>query len=105
MFISDYPGVDRNPVRSTKGFIKNKSDKRYKIIYENISPEVLKVINNYTNSEYIDLSEFKNFFEDAPFYKDTLMYYDKSHLNKFGSIKYSEYLGIKIVDAIKKAIR
>lgn len=103
MFVSDYPSVDRNPVRATKGFIRNKDDvKKYKIIYTPTSPEVKAVISKYPNAEYVDMSEFKDFFKDAPFYKDTLMYYDATHLNRFGVIHYSEYSGNKILETIKR---
>jgi len=106
IFISDYPEVDKNPVRANKDFLKDASkNKTYKLIQTNTSPEVLEIIKSHPNSRYVDMSEFKDFFKDAPFYKDTLMYYDASHLNKFGALRYADYSGSKLLETIIWAIK
>lgn len=85
ILISDYPTLDKNPVRINKGITRRIDiDQNYKIIQEKISPEVLKIIKLDPRCTYVDLSK-SIVFEKAPFYKDTLMYYDQGHLNIYGS--------------------
>lgn len=101
IFISDYPSLDRNPVRSNKHFLKDPSRNiNYKLTLTKIDPDILKIINNHPNSSYIDLSEYIDFFKDIPFHNDTLMYYDQSHLNEFSAERYSTYSGNKILELL-----
>jgi peptidoglycan/LPS O-acetylase OafA/YrhL len=101
IFISDYPSLDRNPVRSNKHFLKDPSRNiNYKLTLTKIDPDILKIINNHPNSSYVDLSEYIDFFKDIPFHNDTLMYYDQSHLNEFGAERYSTYSGNKILELL-----
>ena len=42
------------------------------------------------------------FFKNAPYYNDTLMYYDEGHINPYGSFHYAQFEGYKLADLIKK---
>ncbi|UXD69405.1 acyltransferase [Sphingobacterium faecium] len=102
IFISDYPSLDRNPVRSNKHFIKDPSRNiSYKLTLTKIDPDILTIINGHPNSSYVDLSAYIDFFKDIPFHNDTLMYYDGSHLNEFGAERFSTYSGHKILESLK----
>lgn len=47
---------------------------------------ILKLVKKYSNVYYFDLSKSK-LFKNVPFFKDTIMYYDEYHINKYGSIE------------------
>lgn len=90
VFISDFPILDKNPIRVNRGIIKdaklNSSFKKILPIYPN---ELKNIILKYPNVYYLDLTK-ASVFDDIPYYNDTVMYYDDRHINKFGSIKYAE---------------
>ncbi|WP_185218344.1 acyltransferase family protein [Sphingobacterium mizutaii] len=91
IILSDYPSLDKNPVRVNKDFIKNVNNhNKYKKEFNPMPTSILNIIKGHENIKYVDFSINNDFFNDSPFYHDTLMYYDKSHLNKFGAIKYAE---------------
>lgn len=105
LVLSDYPSVDKNPVRLNKSFIKDKANPQgYQITYKETDPKIMELIDSNPNIRYIDFSKFTDFFYDAPFYNDTLIYYDKSHLNHFGSVKYAKYSGSEFMKILKWAL-
>lgn len=53
------------------------------------------------NLVYLDLYE-EDLFKSAPIYQGQTIYYDNSHLNKFGAIEYAKYSERHIVDVIYK---
>lgn len=94
LFISDFPSLDVNPVRINRSHIKDSSKKhQYKLSYAQYDTEILKLIEENPQSKYVDLSSENHYFSDAPFYKDTLMYYDSNHLNYYGSVNYEKVSG------------
>lgn len=105
LVLPDYPSIDRHPVRVNKSHLKDKNkDQRYKLTYKVTDSQIINLINSNPNVRYVDFSKFKDFFSDAPFYNDTLMYYDKSHLNYFGSVKYAKYSGSEFMKNLKWAL-
>jgi peptidoglycan/LPS O-acetylase OafA/YrhL len=90
IILSDYPSINKNPVRKNRGIVKNpKRDQQYDISFKPTSPKILEIINSNSNCYYINLVKSR-VFENAPFYRDTLMYYDQAHLNVYGSKVYAE---------------
>lgn len=105
LFMSDYPTLNKNPGRLNKSFIKDTTRiQDYELTFHSITPGLLKVIENSPNAKYVDLSQFESFFNDAPFYRDTLMYFDPSHLNYFGAVKYQEVSGSEFMRYLHWAI-
>ncbi|WP_418359225.1 acyltransferase family protein [Sphingobacterium detergens] len=89
LVLEDFPTLDKNPVRINKDVIKrNDIEQNYTLNRNKISAEILKIIASDSRSKYIDLTKSK-VFGNAPFYNDTLMYYDKGHLNLYGSKVYA----------------
>ncbi|MDY0929759.1 acyltransferase family protein [Chryseobacterium sp. CFBP8996] len=89
--VNTFPSLDHDPVKINRDFIK-KSDKKYKLIsYENNKSALIKLASKYPNVYFYDLSKSK-IFQSAPFYKDTLMYYNASHLNSYGAISLAKDL-------------
>ncbi|MCC8034731.1 MAG: acyltransferase [Rikenellaceae bacterium] len=90
ILFSDFPRIDKNPVRINRNFIKNQSRRNvYTKIYGRPGQEILRAVESRPNAFFADFTG-SDIFRAAPFYNDTLMYYDNDHLNFYGSIKYSE---------------
>ncbi|WP_426475532.1 acyltransferase family protein [Chryseobacterium balustinum] len=89
--VNTFPSLDHDPVKINRDFIK-KSDKKYKLIsYENNKSALIKLASKYPNVYFYDLSKSK-IFQSAPFHKDTLMYYNASHLNSYGAVSLAKDL-------------
>lgn len=101
IIVSDFPMVSRNPVREFKAIIKPKDFKNQPISFPEVPKEIKELINKHNNVYLLELKN-ENFFKNAPFYNDTLMYYDESHLNYYGSVNYADYEGYKLADLIAK---
>lgn len=99
--VSDFPRLDVNPVRNYKSINKPLHFKAQKIILPDIPTNVKSIIADHSNMYFLDLRN-EIFFKDAPYYKDTLMYYDEYHLNKYGSINYAKFEGHKLVNLIEE---
>lgn len=89
LLLRDYPRVDKNPIRFNKGFINDKSTK-YIIERPIISANILQLVESSSKAKYVDLTNVGDVFENIPFYNDTLMYYDPSHINQYGAEKFAE---------------
>lgn len=86
-----FPSVDRDPVKINRNFIK-KTSKKFKVIIREDNKEALKKLAATNKNVYFyDLSKSK-VFKNAPFYKDTLMYYNRTHINDYGSVSLSRDL-------------
>jgi hypothetical protein len=99
--LSDFPSVDKNPIRINRDIVKRDDvDNRYVIQKKITSVNIINIINNDKRAKYLDLAN-SDVFDDAPFYRDTLMYYDQGHLNEYGSTVYAERTCKRFMDAIK----
>ena len=85
----DYPSINANPVKINRTIVRDvNSDFEWQITIRD-SPKYLKgIAEKYKNVHLLDFSK-NEVFSEAPFYNDTVMYYDSGHLNKFGSQKYA----------------
>lgn len=94
LIIQDYPTMDKNPVRVNRDFIKN-SERSYEYVIQrsSLDPNLIKLIDRNEKVKFVDFSEHDHFFNDVPFYNDTLMYYDANHLNYYGASKYEKVTG------------
>ena len=101
VLVSDFPGLQTNPVRKFKSIVQPKNFKPQQIHFPAIPNDVLTIIQNHKNCYWLELKN-ESFFKSAPFFKDTLMYYDENHLNYFGSSNYATFEGYKLADLIAK---
>ncbi|MCJ7934068.1 MAG: acyltransferase [Chryseobacterium sp.] len=82
---STFPSLDRDPVKVNRDYIKRTSAS-FKIISKEKNKIALeKLAAAHKNVFLYDLSK-GNVLKNVPFYKDTLMYYNASHLNTYGSV-------------------
>mgnify|MGYP003623817422 CR=1 FL=1 len=63
----------------------------------------MNFIKSHDNFHYLDLSDSKA-FDNAPYYNDTLMYYDVDHLNIYGSKVYAKFSGDKLGRLIEELL-
>ncbi len=99
VLINSYPIVDRNPVRINHGFVKN-SDYKFKVTPNTHSLHTIDSIARVNKNVLIwDISK-ASIYNDAPYYKDTLIYYDDRHINRRGAI----LLEKEVEDNFKKKI-
>lgn len=101
IFVSDYPHLKYNPVRQYKSITKPDNFIANTLTYSIFNQELLTFAEDKKNVHLLDLyTQFD--FSNAPFYNDTLMYYDESHLNVYGSEKIAEKEGKVFCERIKK---
>lgn len=86
-----YPTVDRDPIKVNRDYIKRTLRKFTVTINKENRSALQKLATAHQNIYFYDLSKSK-VFETAPFYKDTLMYYNRSHLNVYGSVSLAKDL-------------
>lgn len=101
IIVSDYPSVDKNPVRLYKSILKPADFKRQSIKFPKTAQHIITIASQYDNVHYLELQN-ESYFKDAPFYNDTLMYYDESHLNHYGSVNYAKFEGYKLAKLLKE---
>lgn len=86
-----FPSVDKDPIKVNRDFIKRTSRKFAVNVNEKNKAALKKLMAENNNVYFYDLSKSK-VFKTAPFYKDTLMYYNRSHLNVYGSVSMAKDL-------------
>lgn len=100
LLISDFPKFNKNPAKVNRDFIKrNNRVHNYKASFVRLNDSLLLELANYPNVKYLDLMKSKA-FANAPFYNDTLMYYDSAHLNSYGATVYAQVEEKNIVNAL-----
>ena len=101
VLVSDFPAVKINPVRQYNSIIKPKKILLQKVIFPAVPSEITNLINLHQNVYVLNLKN-ADFFKTAPFYNDTLMYYDENHINSYGAKNYAKFEGGKLADLINK---
>ena len=99
--ISDYPTFDKNPLRSNRGIIHKKEKSQVYELRQNKLPDFIIDLKDRDKLIIVNFGE-SEVFNDAPFYNDTIMYYDKDHLNYYGSSKLGENDNSNISSIIKQ---
>lgn len=89
--INTFPSLDHDPVKINRDFVKKTTKKFNLISRQNNTVALKKLSSKYPNVYFYDLSKSK-VFRTAPFHKDTLMYYNASHLNTYGAVCLAEDL-------------
>ena len=101
IILSDIPHLDQNPVRKYKSLTKPLRFAPEKIRNEKFSTEVLNFAKGKANVYFFDINS-KQFFKEAPYFNDTLMYIDESHINVFGSLSLVKYKGREFSNFLSK---
>jgi peptidoglycan/LPS O-acetylase OafA/YrhL len=83
VIIKSFPKLknDINPIKINQGIVRHTNKKLY--LYSYKLPEEIQKLGD--NVFIYDISMSK-VFKDAPYYNDTIMYYDSGHLNYYGQM-------------------
>lgn len=85
IFLGDFPVSDSNPIRKYRDLVRQPGKEYpFPLKIDEIPEDIREVIGRYDNA-HIHNIDFGDFFQDAPFYRDTVMYYDKNHLNGYAA--------------------
>ena len=101
IILSDIPHLAQNPVRKYKSLTKPAKFEKENILIEKFSDEVISFAVGKSNVYFFDIYE-AFFFKDAPYYNDTLIYIDESHINPYGSVKLANFKGAEFGALINK---
>lgn len=89
VLISDFPELKKNPIRLNRSIFKGNEDNDYGVYIKNLNNEIMSAIDKYDNLYYLNLN-YELYLREIPYYNDTIMYFDDTHLNYYGSVKFSE---------------
>lgn len=89
--LNTFPSLDHDPIKINRDFVRKTTRKYHLISRENNKSALKRLAANYPNVYYYDLSKSK-VFQSAPFHRDTLMYFNASHLNTYGSVSLAKDL-------------
>jgi peptidoglycan/LPS O-acetylase OafA/YrhL len=100
ILINSFPRVDINPLKVNNGFIKN-NDVPFEIQRNPANKRILeKVARQYKNVYLYDL-EKSRIFKNVPYLNDTILYYNKAHINTYASLKLGEDLEADFIQFLK----
>lgn len=100
ILINTFPLINKNPLRISNG-IKKVGINDFILIDKSENSKIIeKIVRNYNNVIVLNIWNSR-IFKDAPFLRDTLIYYDDRHINKRGSIELGKDLEKEILRAIK----
>lgn len=88
--LAQEPLLEKNPLRVIRF---SSEEKRQKMstnqIYEKANIQLDKLASEQENTIFLNFQK-TGFFDTAPFYQGTLLYFDKHHLNEVGSVLYAK---------------
>ena len=64
----------------------------------------MNIIERYPNADILNIDS-KNFYKNAPFLNDTLMYYDEHHLNRYAAENLAKISGDSTMVFLNKYIK
>ncbi len=101
ILLSDFPSLEINPMRQYKSIVQPADFKNHKVIFPKIPQQITDIVEQQANVYIVNLNN-QEYFKNAPYYNDTLMYYDENHLNQYGSVNYAKFEGYKLAELIKQ---
>jgi peptidoglycan/LPS O-acetylase OafA/YrhL len=100
VLLSPFPGLDKNPVQVNRDFLKDKANQsEYSIIRDKHFLDVEYLAGKYPYVYILNLEDSEA-FKTAPFYNDTIMYYDSNHLNRYGAEVLAKHTENRFMDLL-----
>ncbi|MBK1897730.1 acyltransferase family protein [Chryseobacterium paridis] len=85
IILSDFPVLDRNPIKVNRDYIKDKTkNNTYKVEINKLPNYVSSLSKRYPNVSIIDI-DYSDLISQIPFHNNIVMYYDEGHLNDYGA--------------------
>jgi peptidoglycan/LPS O-acetylase OafA/YrhL len=101
VILTDYPALHQDPVRKYMSLVKPIDIKNEELLMPSIDIVTMRAIAKNKNFYLLDITDEK-FFRSAPYFNDTLMYIDASHINIYGSKKLANFQGKKVADFLMR---
>lgn len=104
ILISPFPGLDKNPVQVNRGTTRDKQRQQtYKVLFDNNIAEIEYLKKDYPCVQILSF-EGSGAFKTAPFYNDTIMYYDSNHLNRYGAEVLAKHTEKQFMNMLNNAL-
>lgn len=104
ILLNSFPTIDKHPIRLNKGIIKTSSYIFTKDFGESDARSLQDLAAKYENVYFYNLGKSK-IFKNAPYINDTVSYFDKNHINTFGSIKLAKDLDEDFMALLNSLLR
>jgi peptidoglycan/LPS O-acetylase OafA/YrhL len=104
IILPDYPVLDKNPIRINKSYLKKSNTQQYNPTTIKTSKDISTILNNYPNVSFLKIN-YESSFNDLPYNNDTLMYYDKGHLNYYGSQVFARKFELEFMRGFQKVVQ
>lgn len=89
IILSDFPTLDKNPLKETRSVVK-KDNVEFNVKINNIPDYVYDIVEVNKKVKILPF-DYSSLLNSIPYMNDTLMYYDEGHLNFYGTTKLGEY--------------
>lgn len=103
VILEGFPGLEQDPVRKYISFTKPKDFVTEKLREPKIPKEVSRFVKEHPQFYLWNIYN-KEFFKEAPFYRDTLMYNDAGHINFYGAERLAEVEGDQLAEFLKELL-
>ncbi|MFZ4861521.1 acyltransferase family protein [Sphingobacterium sp. Mn56C] len=104
ILVKTFKTITKNPVRVNQGYVKNSSEKFLAQDRRKNAITLDSIAALHKNVYSIDLSD-SNVYQDFPYYRDTLLYYDANHINQRGARLLAKDLEKKYADLIHTVLK
>ena len=105
ILVGTFPILNKDPLKANRGYVKSQTARQnFLVKFKAPDTDIMQLADKYPNVHYFDLSKGE-VYNDAPFYNDTLMYYDRKHLNEYGAIalaKHTEAQFMALLNALPR---
>ena len=102
--LPDYPVLDKKPIRINKSYLKKSNTQQYNPTTIKTSKDISTILSKYPNVSFLKIN-YESSFNDLPFNNDTLMYYDKGHLNYYGSQVFARKFELEFMRGFQKVVQ
>lgn len=106
LILPAYPTLDKDPIRLNRSIVKNSdTNYNYEVKIKPIPKNITNIIDKYPNIYQCDDIDYSTYRADIPYYRDTVMYYDRGHLNMYGTVFFQKKIEkdlMKKLDSILK---
>lgn len=99
VFVQDYPTLNVNALRINRDYLKINKNSNVKVLEVNVPAIINKLVLKYDNVSLLKL-DYGLLIDRLPYNNDTIMYYDKGHLNYYGSSVLNRFFGKELKNVI-----
>lgn len=98
-----YPILDKKTIRINKSYLKKSNTQQYNPTTIKTSKDISTILSKYPNVSFLKIN-YESSFNDLPYNNDALMYYDKGHLNYYGSQVFARKFELEFMRGFQKVV-